>query len=228
MYVSQSQTTRQSQHPNGYIRNRTTPRAHRPHSTSPSDPYQEERFILHGSYFREEMYSPKNLELRMAGGATSVHREGMVRIMGTNCHSLFVYCELGDSVRSPLFLCPLFSYNLCPQIPQHLPPNAVQPHIVPNVLPVPSKIYSCTSLSFLGFNLLRVLITDDSNRNALCARIIFCSTFRFEQTLAGLTGMESFWRGGACGISQLFVCDVLGTESTRCKYHFPMTRFKDG
>ena len=162
----------------------------------------------------------------MGGEATSVHRdEGMVSIMGINCHPLFVYGELADSVRSSLFLCPLFSYNICPHIPQHLPPNAVQPHIVPNVLPVPSKIYSCTSLSFLGFNLLRVLITDDSNRNVLCARIIFCSTFRVEQTL---TGMESFWRGGACGISQLFVCDVLGTENTRCKYHFPMTRFKDG
>ena len=47
------------------------------------------------------MHSSKNLELLMGGEATSVHRdEGMVSIMGINCHPLFVYGELADSVRS--------------------------------------------------------------------------------------------------------------------------------
>lgn len=54
-----------------------------------------------------EMYSSRNLAL---GDATSVYRDqGMASIMGIHCNPLFVYRQLDDSVRSSLFLYPLFS-----------------------------------------------------------------------------------------------------------------------
>ena len=81
------------------------------------------------------MYLSKNLELGVRGEATSPHRdERIVSIMGINCHPLFFHRELGDSVGSSLFLCPLLS----------------------DTIPVPFKFYACTSQPFL-----RALIADD-------------------------------------------------------------------
>ena len=108
-HVSQSQITRRSHHPNEYV-TQTAPRARRPHSTSPLHWHQEQHFILHIFWFREEMYVSKNLELGLGQEVTSLHRdERIVSIMGINCHPLFSHRELGDSVGSSLFLCPLLS-----------------------------------------------------------------------------------------------------------------------
>ena len=53
------------------------------------------------------MYSSKNLELGMGREATSVHRDdGMESIMGINCHPLFIYRQLADSVHSSYIYIP--------------------------------------------------------------------------------------------------------------------------
>ena len=130
--------------------------------------------------------------------------------MDMNCHLLFVYRQPGDSVCSSLFLDSIFSYNLYLQIRQHLPTQSN-----------PFLSLTCSQSQHLLVYVViapRLQRSPSSHRSRFqseCTITMFLhnSLFYFSRrtNVDHIDRNGNFWRGGACGMIQLFVCDL-----TRC------------